>query len=271
MQAGTGDALLDAFRSSIGIAPEHVTFGDNDDEADALADEILRVSTQVPFRDQAVLCPGNDRLTRVGRELERRGIPVLYLGNLFERPEVKDLLSTLSLLVDLRAMGLVRKPSLEGLATGLSLAGASAIVEHLRATEAGPMAWASATTRAPHLGQNDADALNRVAGMLAGFGADARPWTVLAHLLLDRTRTAAMLASADDVSSRAMGVAIWQLMGFLRAERSGPGLPIQRTLDGIRRLVQLADERDLRQLPAAAQGIDAVRLMTIHGLSLIHI
>ncbi|MBU1587907.1 MAG: UvrD-helicase domain-containing protein [Gammaproteobacteria bacterium] len=265
MQAGTGDASLDAFRASIGIAPEHVTFGDNDDEADALADEILRVAPQVPFRDQAVLCPGNDRLTRVGRELERRGIPVLYLGNLFERPEVKDLLSALSLLVDRRAMGLVRKPSLERLATGLSLAGASAVVEHLRATDAGPMAWASATTRAPQLGKNDADALDRAAGMLAGFGIDARPWTVLAQLLLDRTRTAALLASADDVSSRAMGVAIWQLMGFLRTERSGPGLPIQRTLDGIRRLVQLADERDLRQLPAAAQGIDAVRLMTIHG------
>lgn len=265
MQAGTGDASLDAFRASIGIAPEHVTFGDNDDEADALADEILRVSPQVPFRDQAVLCPGNDRLTRVGRELERRGIPVLYLGNLFERPEVKDLLSVLSLLVDRRAMGLVRKPTLEGLATGLSLAGASAVVGHLRATDLGPMAWASATTTAPHLGQGDADALDRAAGMLAGFGIDARPWTVLAHLLLDRTRTAALLTSADDVSSRAMGVAIWQLMGFLRAERSGPGLPIQRTLDGIRRLVQLADERDLRQLPTAAQGIDAVRLMTIHG------
>lgn len=265
MQAGTGDASLDAFRASIGIGPEHVTFGDNDDEADALADEILRGSPQVPFRDQAVLCPGNDRLTRVGRELERRGIPVLYLGNLFERPEVKDLLSVLSLLVDRRAMGLVRKPSLEGLATGLSLAGASAVVEHLRATDAAPMEWTSATTGAPHLDQSDADALDRTAGMLAGFGIDARPWTVIAHLLLDRTRTAALLASADDVSSRAMGVAIWQLMGFLRAERSGPGLPIQRTLDGIRRLVQLADERDLRQLPAAAQGIDAVRLMTIHG------
>jgi superfamily I DNA/RNA helicase len=265
MQAGTGDASLDAFRASIGIGPEHVTFGDNDDEADALADEILRGSPQVPFRDQAVLCPGNDRLTRVGRELERRGIPVLYLGNLFERPEVKDLLSVLSLLVDRRAMGLVRKPSLEGLATGLSLAGASAVVEHLRATDAAPMEWAFTTTRAPHLDQSDADALDRTAGMLAGFGIDARPWTVIAQLLLDRTRTAALLASADDVSSRAMGVAIWQLMGFLRAERSGPGLPIQRTLDGIRRLVQLADERDLRQLPAAAQGIDAVRLMTIHG------
>src|SRR5205823_6377001 len=36
-------------------------------------------------------------------------------------------------------------------------------------------------------------------------------------------------------------------------------------LERIRRLVLLSDERDLRQLPLAAQGIDAVRLMTMHG------
>lgn len=261
MQAGTGDASLKADRPSSGVPPEHVTFGDNDGEADALADEILRHLQNVDFRDQAVLCPGNDRLNRMGHQLERRGIPVLYLGNLFERPEVKDLLSILSLLVDRRAMGLVRKASLEGLSTGLSLAGAASVVEHLRQTEAGPLAWAGSSPSLPTL---DADAMCRLARILDGFETNALPWSVLAHVMLDRTRTAALIALTNDISSRATGVAIWQLMGFLRAQRSGPGLPIQRTLDGIRRLVQLANERDLRQIPLAAQGINAVRLMTIH-------
>ncbi|SEI11074.1 UvrD-helicase domain-containing protein [Paracoccus alkenifer] len=265
MQAGTGDASLKAYRPSSGVPPEHVTFGNNDDEADALTDEILRLSQEVAFRDQAVLCPGNDRLNRMGRELERRGIPVLYLGNLFERPEVKDLLSVLSLLVDRRAMGLVRKPSLQGLSTGLSLTGAAKVVEHLRQTDAAPLSWVGSSSSPPILDAADAEAMRRVTSILDGFSTDALPWSVLAHIMLDRTRTAALIASADDISSRAMGVAIWQLMGFLRAQHQGPGLPIQRTLDGIRRLVHLADERDLRQIPLAAQGINAVRLMTIHG------
>lgn len=265
MQAGTGDASLKAYRPSSGVPPEHVTFGNNDDEADALTDEILRLSQEVAFRDQAVLCPGNDRLNRMGRELERRGIPVLYLGNLFERPEVKDLLSVLSLLVDRRAMGLVRKPSLQGLSTGLSLTGAATVVEHLRQTDAAPLSWVGSLSSLPILDAADAEAMRRVTSILDGFSTDALPWSVLAHIMLDRTRTAALIASADDISSRAMGVAIWQLMGFLRAQHQGPGLPIQRTLDGIRRLVHLADERDLRQIPLAAQGINAVRLMTIHG------
>ncbi|MFX9688388.1 3'-5' exonuclease, partial [Acinetobacter baumannii] len=46
---------------------------------------------------------------------------------------------------------------------------------------------------------------------------------------------------------------------------AGRGLPITRLLDRVRRLVRLGDDRDLRQLPAAAQHLDAVRLMTIHG------
>jgi superfamily I DNA/RNA helicase len=265
MRAGSNDASLGADRPSSGHDPEHVTFGDNDDESEALADEIERRSTDTKFRDHAVLCSGNDRLTRIGRELERRGIPVLYLGNLFERPEIKDLLSILSLLVDRRAMGLVRKPTLEGLATGLTLVGAAAIVQRLRETDAGPLDWTQATFEPPELSQDDASSLRRMIGMVGGFEVTDRPWPMLARLLLDRTRTAALIATADDVSNRAMGVAIWQFMGFLRAERAGPGLPVQRMLDGVRRLVQLADERDLRQLPQAAQGIDAVRLMTIHS------
>jgi len=265
MKAGTSDAALTADRPATGNAPEHVTFGDNDDEADALAEEIERRSVDTEYRDHAVLCSGNDRLTRIGRELERRGIPVLYLGNLFERPEIKDLLSILSLLVDRRAMGLVRKPSLAGLETGLSLVGAATVVEHLRATDAETLAWTDAKNSLPKLSQEDAAALQRMVNMLAGFEVTGRPWPILARLLLDRTRTAALLAATDSVASRAMGVAIWQFMGFLRAQRAGPGLPVQRMLDGVRRLVQLADERDLRQLPQAAQGIDAVRLMTIHG------
>src|SRR2546426_12710635 len=61
-------------------------------------------------------------------------------------------------------------------------------------------------------------------------------------------------------------VALWQFLNFVR-ERSptGAGFPIQRTLDRVRQLVLLAEERDLRQVPAAALHMDAVRLMTVHA------
>jgi len=62
------------------------------------------------------------------------------------------------------------------------------------------------------------------------------------------------------------GVAIWQFLNFVREQSPvGVGAPIHRTLDRVRQLVLLAEERDLRQVPAAALHLDAVRLMTVHG------
>jgi hypothetical protein len=61
-------------------------------------------------------------------------------------------------------------------------------------------------------------------------------------------------------------IAVWQLLNFIRDQSpiSG-GPPIRRTLDRVRRLVLLSEERDLRQVPATALNLNAVRLMTVHG------
>ena len=108
-------------------------------------------------------------------------------------------------------------------------------------------------------------ALRSLANCLSGFDHNASPWGTLATVLLDRTRIASRLGASTDLTEQVRGIAIWQLMNFIRAQPSGQGLPITRLLDRIRRIVRLGDDRDLRQLPAAAQGLDAVRLMTIHG------
>jgi superfamily I DNA/RNA helicase len=80
-----------------------------------------------------------------------------------------------------------------------------------------------------------------------------------------RTQIAAQIAVSDNISHRSRGIALWQFMNFTRTQPSGQGLPIRRLLDRVRRLVRLGDDRDLRQLPFAAQGLNAVSLMTIHG------
>ena len=74
------------------------------------------------------------------------------------------------------------------------------------------------------------------------------------------------MASADTVAARMRNVAVWQFLNFLREQNpTGAGSPIHRTLDRVRRLVLLAEERDLRQVPASALHMDAVRLMTVHA------
>jgi hypothetical protein len=158
-------------------------------------------------------------------------------------------------------MGLVRQKSPAGL--NLGLAEAAALIAELKATEAAPLAWRTRSFRG--LSEGGVQKLQEIAAALDGFGSDAAPWDVLAHLLLDRTRVLADLAEEGTVAARSQAAAIWQFLNFLRVQPKGQGLPIRRLLDRIRRLVRLADDRELRQLPEAAQSIEAVRLMTIHG------
>lgn len=253
---------LEANRGPSGSLPELITVGGTALVTPAIADGIKKMLDDgYRYRDQAILCRGNDRLSSIGQELERAGIPVLFLGSLFERPEVKDLVAVLTLLIDRRAMGLIRTACWPEFAMGLE--DAVRVFEHLRGTNAEPGAWGIGPPN--DMTDGGQAALSALHAALIGFDATSQPWTVLATLLLDRTRQAARIASATSVAEQAKGIAIWQFMNFVRVQPKGQGLPIQRLADRVRRLLRLRDDRDLRQLPAAAQGIDAVRLMTIHG------
>jgi len=139
------------------------------------------------------------------------------------------------------------------------------VLEYLRSNEGEPAEWLQDVAAFSGLTEAGHTALSALASAMEGFNKASAPWTVLSTLLLDRTRIAARIGASDDIAERTRGIAIWQFMNFLRVQPSGKGLPIVRLLDRVRRLVRLGDERDLRQLPAAAQGINAVRLMTIHG------
>lgn len=264
MRAGDADSGLEAERDGNGQKPELHTVQRAEQQQVALADAIEALRREGhAYRDQAVLCTGNEKLSTIGQDLERLGVPVLFLGSLFERAEVKDLLALLSVLVDRRAMGLVRIACWSDFT--MSFADVAAVFEHLRAADNVPGAWLQHIESIPGVSDAGRQALGNLAVALAGFDQTASPWTVLATLLLDRTRIAARLGASANLADRTRGIAIWQFLNFLRVQPAGRGLPITRVLDRVRRLVRLGDDRDLRQLPAAAQHLDAVRLMTIHG------
>ncbi|BAI96870.1 DNA helicase [Sphingobium sp. TA15] len=264
MKAGDQDSGLESERGRCGASPQLRTVDQSPQQTVALADAIEEMrQAGHTYRDQAVLCTGNEKLSELGQDLERLGVPVLFLGSLFERPEIKELLSLLTILTDRRAMGLVRAACMSEFAMPLS--DVDALFDHLRAVDSIPGAWLGELGGITGLSETGSVALGAVAAAMRGFDQSASPWTVLATLLLDRTRITARIGGSNDIAERTRGLAIWQFMNFLRVQPGGQGLPIVRLLDRVRRLVRLGDDRDLRQLPAAAQGLDAVRLMTIHG------
>lgn len=261
MAVAQGDKPLKPHRNSSGNPVEISSLSHASQQPSAIADAIEAMrESGYDYRDQAVLCSGNEKLSEVGRDLERLGIPVLFLGNLFERPEVRDLMSLLSLLVDKRGMGFARTAAMAEFR--MPIGDVAAILDTMRYSDE---SWLDKLDSF-EISSEGRQSVERLTGCLSDFGEDASPWTVLAHILVDRTRIAADLAADDDnIASRSQAIAIWQFMNFVKVQPRGKGLPIRRLLDRIRRLMRINDDRDLRQLPFAAQSLNAVRLMTMHG------
>lgn len=264
MAAGDPNSGLEAQRGSCGNEPELYTVDQSHHQTVAIADTIEAMRAEGHcYRDQAVLCTGNEKLSKLAQDLERLGLPVLFLGSLFERPEVKDAFALLSMLTDRRATGLVRIACWPEFA--MSMSDVATVIDHLRHRESTEPGSLPELIAIPNLSEPGRTALTEIARVLDGFDKHSLPWTVLATVLLDRTRIAAQIAVQDNIREQMRGIALWQLMNFIRTQPSGRGLPIMRLLNRVRRLVRLGDDRDLRQLPAAAQSLDAVRLMTIHS------
>lgn len=266
MRASTGalPLRLSAARGALGSKPEFRVVGSTEDEISAVAAAIeAQHDTGVSFRNQALLCASNSRLSEIAEGLEARGIPVLHLGSLFERPEIKDLLVLLSMLTDPHAVGLIRTATMPN--HHLSLQDVTQIIETLRENNATALDWAQAHTKLPSIEADSKAALTRIANLFAGLSPKSSPWMILVRWVIDDLGMAKSLYLARDSRSRIQGLALWQFLNFCRRQPPGAGFPSVRLLDRIRRLILLSEDRGLRQMPDAADGIDAVRLMTIHG------
>jgi superfamily I DNA/RNA helicase len=245
--------------------PELRRFDTNENEIEGIAAGIRELEDKgVRLRDQAVLCRSNTRLNEIAAGLEARNIPVLHLGSLFERDDIRDLLALLSLAVDPFGDALVRVGSLPRYA--IPLQDIYTASRSLRDGKGFALARLKELEQSPALSPEARRGFARLQEDLTGLSGQTGPWNFLTEYLLDRTDIGRTMARATDVRGRMKNVAIWQFLNFLREQSPvGRGAPIHRTLDRVRQLVLLAEERDLRQVPAPALHIDAVRLMTVHG------
>lgn len=266
MKASTGSLPLhlNASRGASGTKPQFRVVGSTDDEISAVAATIKQQQgAGTPFREQALLSASNARLSQIAEGLEARGIPVLHLGSLFERPEIKDLLAMLSMLSDPYAVGLMRVSTMS--TYELPLQDVVQIIERLRERKGAALDWRLSESWPPELTEASKETLTRIADLFEGISPNGNPWTILSTWVIDRLGLAKTLYQTGDVRSRMKGLALWQFLNFCRQQPSGAGAPCVRLLDRIRRLVLLSEDSGLRHLPGAADGIDAVRLMTIHA------
>ena len=114
------------------------------------------------------------------------------------------------------------------------------------------------------------DAGRRGLALLRSHLDFVRPGTPAAVLLFvylfTRSRYLDRVLGDDTVTGACKRVAIYQLLQFATEyQPTGDGNPRQQLLRWIRRLETFGDEKQLRQMPSSANGIDAVRLLTVHA------
>lgn len=260
-----GSLALQAAQGHGDAAPTIMTLADDADEMDVLAGSIRGLeSTGVALRDQTVLARSNATLSRFAEELEARGVPVLYLGPLFERAEVRDLLCVLSLIADDRGVELIRVAGFPEYR--IPLDDALAIVGLARETEQRVVDLLGRLDAIEALSPSGRAGLLLLARHLHGATQGTTPWLLLSRYLFETSDYVRTVLAGQSPSDDMRRVAVRQLLDCVRnMPVQGTGAPIRRALDRVRHMILLSDERDLRQLPAELDQLDGVRLMTVHA------
>jgi superfamily I DNA/RNA helicase/Zn-dependent peptidase ImmA (M78 family) len=240
---------------------------DGDAEGDGMARQIQEQhAAGIAYRDQAVLCRSHTVLARVAARLERSGVPVLYLGDLFERPEIRDLLAVLSLAAG-DARGLVRIAEFPEYC--IPLADARALLELAREREQFFPRALNLVDELPGLSDVGRRGLRLLREHLSGITFRTDAWKLLVRYLFERGGYLADLLDDESVRAQQQRLAIFQFLGFLQEQRAefpaSDPRSVYNTLLAIRRLEQFGEEQNLRQVPEWAASIDAVRLMTVHA------
>ena len=317
MRVGGNQAVnLEAKRGFGEEAVDYNVARDFEAEVAGVAAEIERMRVKgFAYREQAVLSRGHRNLERVAAGLEAAGVPVLYLGDLFERPEVRDLLALISFTAEPHRGGLYRLAGLRPYR--MPLADVRLLLAYASDAEKTPLEALSDTDAIPGLSEAGRISLHRLSEHLAGIGYKTGPGELLCRVLfnhrallpehlsgsgaaeyqhragihqflqlaiennvagngdpkqhlLDWVRRLEIFnpvhLSGDNVARQQCYFAIHQFLQFtIENNVSGDGDPKQDLLDWVRRLEVFGDEGALRELPAAVNAIDAVRLMTVHA------
>ena len=258
-QAHRGTAEPESYPAvTMAVAP------DSDGQARGIAEAIERLRTGGwSYRDQAILCRTHSQAESLAALLSAQAIPVLYLGVLLDRPEVKDLLCLLSLRADPGGSALLRVASWPEYAVPQS--DSLLFLAKLRREET-PLVEALQDPALP----SGLQALGRHLAALAG--AEDDPAAVLRGYLFGPARFLRDLlhseASCEQISRR---LAIHQLLGLaagfdqrLVVSASKSHGKVRDFLTHLRRL-DSAGASPRGTLPPEAEALDTVRLLTAHA------
>jgi superfamily I DNA/RNA helicase len=232
-------------------------------EAEAIRDHIEQLRQQgVPYSEQAILARTHLTLARITSILEKLGVPLVYLGDLFEREEISTLLSLLSIDAEYGGLGLMRVGTLSDYGAaradvlaviGWAVGNRSRIIDALTNISAVPSLTAQGRTGLAKLG-------NELVGL-----TDVSAWTMLMEWLFERSNHLLPLLRANNPLGQQKLIAIYHLLKFCSEQAMAGRKGRKALLERVRRLEALNYDSSFRRVASEASDMDAVRVMTIHG------
>ena len=236
-------------------------------EAEGIAGLIeAHAAEGIAYREQAVLCRSHTTLARIGAVLEAKGVPILYLGDLFERDEVRDLLSLLSLMAGGDTGGLLRVARFPEYA--VPFPDVRAVLDLCKSDSLDLQEALSRLLAGGDLSEQGAAGLALLSMHMEEASGDT-PWQVLTRYLFKVSGYLRHLLSDVSVAGQQKRLAIFQFLQFVHEQDDrftrDEGDPRKHFLEYVRRLEIFGEERSLRQVPDWADGIDAVRMLTVHA------
>lgn len=228
----------------------------------AIAEQALALNDEVRYGAQAVLVRGNHDLEPIAAALKQAGVPVLYIGELAARTEIKRLLCLMQLLVERQPRALVGLTGTPGYAVDQqSFDLLMQACKNDPALQRG--GWLQGVPQG--LTKQSSQAAARIAKLLAGQKRSSRPWDFICDLLLEQRFGFPGLAD-QSIEAHTVRIALWQ---FAYAGRAGDGdnrrPSLTRFLMRLQLRQRIHETYSERELPAEAAVLNGVRLLTVHG------
>lgn len=254
-----------AYRPSIGETPRLYRCDSNISQAATLATCIKALAEQgIPYCDQLVISRSSSNVEHAVEELTKRGVPILHLGDICQRLEIKRLFCLMELLCMRQPrslVGLMQDPSFSMTPQDIELL--MSVTQKGSGTELQRGRWIWKDV--PGLSMQGQLAKANLAMLLQGFTRNTKPWIFVSTIILDRRYG---LPNTSDLSIEAhtARLALWL---FVYAVRNGDGDASQSRLskfllrEELRRRIgeKLAD----RGMPPEARALNAVNVMTVHS------
>ena len=232
-------------------------------EAEAIRDHIDLLRSQgIAYSDQAILARTHLTLARVTAILEKLGVPLVYLGDLFEREEISTLLSLLSIDAEYGGLGLMRVGTLADY--GATRDDVLAVISWAQQNRSRIINALANVADIPSLSDEGRAGLARLGQELSGL-TDVSAWTMLTEWLFERSNHLLPLLGANNALGQQKLIAIYHLLKFSGEQAMAGRSGRKGLLERVRRLEALNYDSSFRRVASEASDMDAVRVMTIHG------